>query len=159
MAPAKPEWIEFGHQDWSAVVARAEVLVAAQRGWLNLSPEITDDEGIAHGGSKPVGLGAVFRTVGPTVPIGTWVVRTAKAPGTVGVEHDLRTKVLPRLTENGITPPAGSFRLQDNPRRGLVLRLPDDVVVEDVLSWLMQAVDDLCPLQLTGNWLAAFHAG
>ena len=159
MAAPKAEKLEFTHQDWSAVVARTKGLVAAGRGWVNLYPEVHDEEGLARPSSPAIGLGAMFRTNGPTIPTATWVMATGKEPATIGLEHGLRTKVLAQLREHGIAPPEGSFRLQDNARRGLVLRLPADVAVEDVLGWLMEAVDDLCPLQLTGNWQAEVHGG
>ena len=157
MAGTTKELIEFSHEDWTAVVERARELDIARRGWMNLYPEVLDEFGVARPRGSVIGLGAVFRVHGPTIPTATWVFRTNKAPGTIGLEHGLRTKVLDRLRGNDIQPPQGSFRLQDNTRRGLVLRLADGVDAEDVLAWLMEAVDDLCPLQLTGNWLAEVH--
>jgi len=159
MASAKAEQIEFDHTDWARVVDRATELAAARRGWINLYPEVEDEHGLAQPGGPVVGLGAIFRAKGPTVPMATWLMATDKAPGTVGLEHGLRSKVLPRLREHGIEPPPGSFRLQDNSRRGLVIRLPADVEPAAVLAWLMEAVDDLCPLQLTGQWLAEVYEG
>ena len=157
MAAPRPEQIEFRHDEWDAVVERAEALAAARRGWVNLYAEVEDEEGMARPGAPAIGLGAMFRTGGPTVPTATWVMPTGKDPGTVGIAHAARSKVLPVLVEKGIEPPAGCFRLQDNPRRGLVLRLPDPVATADVIAWMMEAIDELCPLQLTGHWMAEIH--
>ena len=35
-----------------------------------------------------------------------------------------------------------------------MVRVPDDEQPEQVLSWLMSAIDELCPVQITGQWLA-----
>lgn len=156
---AKPEQIEFTHEDWSAVVKRAMDLSDARRGWINLYPEVEDDEGFAREGAPVIGLAAMFRTFGPTVPSATWVFATSREPATIGIQHNLRSKVLPRLRENNIYAPEGTVRMQDNGRRGLVLRLPAATTVEVVLAYLMASVDDLCPLQLTGGWLAEVHSG
>ena len=153
---APPEQIEFSHTDWSGLIERARALVAGGRGWVNLLPEVRDDPAREDEASRSW-LGGLFRGGGPMVPLGTWVVATRKEPATVGVAHGLRMKVVPRLVEHGITAPAGWVVLQDNPRRGLVVRPRPDAAPEDVLGWLMEAVDDLCPDQLTGHWLAEVH--
>jgi len=160
MAPSPREEIEFTHDDWTGVVERAGAMAGSGKGWINLHPEVIDVDGLAEDGGGPrVGLGAMFWTRGPAVPMATWVMATSKAASTIGIEHGVRAKVLRRLRDQGIEPPPGAVMVQDNARRGLVLRLPDGAEPEVVLGWLMEAVDELCPLQLTGAWLAQLHPG
>ena len=94
---------------------------------------------------------------GPTVPMGTWVVATDGAPASVGISHGVREKAMPRLRAAGVVAPARWKLVQDNARRGLVARIPSDEAPEEVLAWLMGAIDELCPVPLTGHWLAELH--
>lgn len=149
------EQIEFRYDDWSRLVARVEGMAAAEKGWVNLVPEVEADEATAPR-SRLAGL---FSAAGPTVPLATWVAPTPGKPASAGVQHGLGTKAVARLREHGIEVPAGSVVVQDNPRRGLVVRLADGTDAEAVLAWLMEAVDDMCPAQLTGHWLADVHPG
>ena len=69
-------------------------------------------------------FGGLFGRRGPAVPMGTWVVATERAPASVGISHGVREKVVPRLREAGVHARDGWHLVQDNPRRGLVARLP-----------------------------------
>lgn len=42
---------------------------------------------------------------------------------------------------------------------GLVVRLGGDTLADLVLAWMMEAIDELCPVQLTGAWRADVHLG
>ena len=149
------EQIEFRFDDWSDVLGRLEAMAASGRGWVNLRPEVEDDD-IAAPRSKVAGL---FSGAGHPVPMATWVAATAKDPASVGVQHGVAAKVVPRLREHGVGLPSGASVVQDHSRRGLVVRLVDETPADVVLAWMMEAVDELCPVQLTGAWRADIHHG
>jgi hypothetical protein len=156
VARPTPEQIEFRYDQWEPVLERMATMAAAGRGWVNLYPETTEhhDADAAEGGGL---LAGVFRGRGPAVPMGTWVAATDKAPASVGLSHGARQKVAPVLREAGIFAPGTWKLVQDNPRRGLVVRVPADASPDEILHWLMSAVDQLCPVAVTGHWLAEFH--
>lgn len=149
------EQVEFRYDDWSAVLARIDGLSASRQGWVNLLPEVTPDEDV----SPRSRLGSLFSSAGPLVPMATWVAATGTRPASAGIQHGVGAKVVARLRDHGVAPPSGSAVVQDHGRRGLVLRLADDTDADVVVAWLMDAVDDLCPVQLTGRWLAEIHRG
>lgn len=154
---ARPsEQIEFRFDEWSAALARFEGLAATGQGWVNLRPEVESDDAAAPPRS---GLAAIFSTPGPSVPLATWVAATARKPASAGIQHGLRSRVKLRLREGGVDLPPGAVVVQDHPRRGIVVRLAKDTTPEVVLAWMMAAVDDLCPAQLTGHWRADIHSG
>jgi len=61
------------------------------------------------------------------------------------------------LRERGIDVPAGWTVVQDNPKRGLVVRPSVDAGPADVLEWLLRATAALCPYELPTSWLAKLH--
>jgi len=152
-----PEAIEFRFDDWLAVTGRMDALAAAGHGWVNLFPEVSEDDLDADADPPSSGLAGLLRGGGPRVPMGTWVAATGRRRASVGLQHGLREKVKARLQDHGIAPPVGWSVVQDHPRRGVVVELPATTAPEEALAWLMEAVDDLCPFQLTGQWLAEVH--
>jgi hypothetical protein len=154
VARTTPEQLEFRYDQWEPVLERMAELTRAGRGWLNLYPETVEDTEEDEGSSV---MGGLFGRRGPAVPMGTWVAATERAPASVGISHGVREKVVPRLREAGVHARDGWHLVQDNPRRGLVARLPADATPEEILAWLMSAIDELCPVALTGNWLAEIH--
>jgi len=151
-----PEQIEFRYDEWEPVLERMKELSRNGSGWINLFPETVDDE-IDRPPSGSSVFGALFRNQAPEVPLGTWTARTDKAPASVGISHATREKVAPRLVQAGIVAPPTWRLVQDNARRGIVVRVPDDEQPDEVLAWLMAAIDELCPVQITGQWLAEIH--
>jgi hypothetical protein len=151
-----PEQIEFRYDEWEPVLERMNELSREGTGWINLFPETVDEE-IDRPPSGSSVFGTLFRNQAPEVPLGTWTARTDKAPASVGISHAVRQKVAPTLVQAGIVAPTTWRLVQDNARRGIVVRVPDDEQPEQVLSWLMSAIDELCPVQITGQWLAEIH--
>ncbi len=156
MVGRPPEPIEFRYDDCALVLESMAALATAGSGWVNLLPEVEGAEGDG-GDDAPSGLAGLFRGGGPTVPMGTWVAARRGGPASVGVQHGLRVRAKARLVEHGLGPPAGWSVVQDHPRRGLVVEVPAAAAPAEVLAWLMGAVDDLCPHQLTGHWLSEVH--
>ena len=155
MPRSTPEQIEFRYDEWEPVLARMEEMTVAGYGWLNLYPETVNDAG--EGGGPPSVIGGLFGRSGPEVPMGTWMAATGRKAASVGVSHGVKGKVVRRLREAGIHARTGWHLVQDNPRRGVVARLPADATPDEILSWLMSAIDELCPVALTGRWLAEVH--
>ncbi len=155
----QPEHLEFRDDDRQAVVARMTGLATDRSGWINLSPEVDDDH---HPDVEPVG-GLAGWLGGPRniVPLATWApgARTGKGlePISVGIAHGTSRRVVGWLAEMGSPVPDGWTVVQDHPRRGLVLQVPEHTQHGAVLGWLLHAVDLLCPHPLTGHWLAAVH--
>ena len=132
--------VEFDIADIDALAARVD-----DHGWVNLQPFVDEDDlppprGVLFG---------VFSARGPVVPLCTW------HPGerSAGVQHGTGPKVSARVDI-----PAGWRRLQDHPRRGLVVRVPPNVAHADVLRWLVGVGATLCPVPTGDRWLAELHA-
>ena len=108
------------------------------------------------------GLAALLGSRGPTVPLGTWSPAHRRDPATVGIHHGEGTKAVAQLAERGVLLPDGWRRLQDHPKRGLVLvptPAASAAVLDVVLAWLLRATGALCPVRRTGEWRAYVYAG
>ena len=123
------------------------------RGWLNLQPWVEDED---RPPTSP--LGRMFSSLGPAVPLATWVPahrrgRSAVA-GTVGISHATGRFAVRRLAERGVeVPPAWAVR-QDHTRRGLVFELPAGAGAGDVLTFLLAALEVLSGVEIDGRWMA-----
>lgn len=53
--------------------------------------------------------------------------------------------------------PEGWRVVQDNPRRGLVVQVPETAAHTTVLDWLLRAAAELTTVDLTGTWRARIH--
>ena len=153
MPAREPSVVEFHEQRRSAVVDRMVGMAAAGSGWINLSPGLDVDV------PPPTrtGLAALPGSPGPTVPLGTWSAARGREPATVGVHHGEGPKGLALLADRGVELPEGWRRLQDHPKRGLVLvPLPASTADEFdvVLDWVLRATGALCPVRRTGEWRA-----
>ena len=153
MPAREPAVVEFHEQRRSAVVDRMVGMAAASSGWINLSPGLDVDV------PPPTrtGLAALLGSRGPTVPLGTWSAARGREPATVGVHHGEGPKGLTLLADRGVELPEGWRRLQDHPKRGLVLvPLPASTADEFdvVLDWVLRATGALCPVRRTGEWRA-----
>jgi hypothetical protein len=151
---ADPELIEFHRDDLGPVLAEMARLASTRDGWINLSPEVDPGADLP----RPTGLGGIFASRQPVVPLASWVpgfvARHGADPTSVGLSHSHGPKVLARLFEAGVAVPEGWRLVQDN-RRGLVLEVPDQADHEAVLRWLLDGVEVLCPAPVTGHWQAA----
>ena len=64
------------------------------------------------------------------------------------------------LAERNVAVPLGWRRLQDHPKRGLVLAPTPATTPEEldaVLDWLLRATGALCPVRRTGEWRALVY--
>jgi hypothetical protein len=152
------EVVEFLRTEPEPVVRQMERLHAAQRGWINLRPQVRDDEDAEEPRSSLFGAVA-----GPPVPLCTWTAgerrRRGVGPSSIGVQHAAGPKAARRLAELGAPVPEGWQVVQDHPRRGLVVRPPVEEPLGDVLTWLLWAGQWLCVPAATGWWKAAVYDG
>lgn len=153
-----PEQIEFTVTSPSAVVDVLDELVAARAGWINLFPEVDEDEATAV---TPSAVAAIFRAPGPPIPQVTLIPptdgRRGPKPAQLGMTHGVGTAVMRRLAAEGLERPEEWTVVQDHVRRGLVLRLDDPLDVDRALTWALRAGTLLCPINTTGGWLAEVH--
>jgi hypothetical protein len=154
VAPRR-EVLLFSGDDVTEVVTAMTQLADAHRGWINLHPEIVEQE---DEDPPTGGFFGVFSGRGPEVPLCTWAAGEVRRRGpdqpSIGVQHGTGPKVVDRLRELGHPVPTEWTVAQDHPRRGLVVSIPTDEPHGRVLEWLLAAGRLLCPRPLTGRWSA-----
>lgn len=153
------EELQFDEAEPTPIVTRMAQQTDAGAGWINLLPEIDDDVEVPTSRS----LFSFFSARGPSIPLATWA---AGAPGkrgpgraSIGIQHAAGPKALARLAGVGLVRPAGWVKVQDHPRRGVVITVPAGADNEDVLHWLLSATHALSTVPLTGGWLARVYTG
>lgn len=110
--------------------------------FINISPGVDHDEA-----PQRSMLGQVFGNSGPVVPLATWT------PGEIGIQHAAGQRATRRLGEAGCPVPEEWYVASDHPRRGMVLKTYG-ADPADELRWLVRASTLLCPLPITGPWVA-----
>lgn len=152
MPRRQPEVFTFDVERLGPVLGlMAELAPAA--GWLTLQPAFDAEQ------APPPRAGSGFFTArGPYIPVCSWVPGERTRQGVeyvaVGVQHGAGGKVAAMLAERNVAIPDVWEVLDDHPGRGLVLAVPPHAPHEEVLGWLLDAADVLCPVQLTGEWRA-----
>jgi hypothetical protein len=151
-----PELIEFTVDDHRPVLAVMRRLLRDRDGWVNLQPAIDHEDVPSQGGM----LGRAFSASGPAIPLATWMPGSLRRKGgtepvSVGLQHAGGSRALRRLHEAGHPLVDGWRVLNDHPRRGFVLVVPDDEEPDIALTWLIRAANLLAPMELPPTW----HAG
>ena len=145
--------------DTAELVSHVARLAAANRGWVNLHPEVEEE----HVPSARVGMFAWLGSRSPKVSLATWTAPELKRgvvePASIGLRNPGNTKVLPQLRDAGLDGPAGWQIVQDSVGRGLVLTVPADESPQVIVDWMLQATVALTPLTTTGTWVADVHEG
>lgn len=146
--------LEFGwnEADPRSVLDRMAGLTGADRGWINLRPEIAaEDE------PPPRSIGAwLFSARGEPVPLITWAPEP-DGPGSLGIAHGSGARALDQMADAGHRLPAGWLRRADHARRGLVVETPPGTDMSEVLQWAVRAAHLLTRVPLTGEWLASVY--
>jgi hypothetical protein len=154
----RPDQIEFSVTAAEPVAAAIAELFAARTGWINLFPEVDEDEAAAV---TPNALASLFRAPGPPIPQVTLIAptdgRRGPKPAQLGMSHGVGTAVVRRLAAEGLEKPEEWKVVQDHVRRGLVIRLDDPPDIDRALTWSLRAGTLLCPINTTGGWLAEIH--
>jgi len=150
--------IEFAFGDRDAVVAAMDDLAARHQGWVTIQP-LVDIEDMPQPSGGPL---TGWLTGGlPPLPIGTWTApeirRGRERPGSVGLAHPANARVARRLVDAGVVMPATWQAVQDNARRGVVLKVPPDAPRHEILAWLLDAMVELTPIDTTGEFRASIH--
>jgi hypothetical protein len=155
---ARPESVELTAADPGPAVDAFGELVEARGGWMNLHPEVHEDQAAAV---TPSAIGSIFRAPGPPIPQATLIAptegRRGRRAAQLGMTHGVGTAVVRRLSAEGLALPEGWKVVQDHVRRGLVVRLDDPPDVLEVVTWALRAGALLCPIPTTGGWLAEVH--
>lgn len=157
MPAREPAVVEFAEARRTPVVDRMVALTDAGSGWINLSPGLDVDVPPPPRSA----LASLLGSRGPTVPLATWTAPGRRDPATVGIQHAEGPRTVALLAERGVPVPAGWRRLQDHPKRGLVLVPPAAATageLDAVLDWLLRATGALCPVRRTGEWRAYVYA-
>ncbi|TML65632.1 MAG: hypothetical protein E6G17_00150 [Actinobacteria bacterium] len=147
--PPRPEVVEFSRDSPAAVVAHMVEMSGGRNGWINLEPEVHEEDDAPESG----GLFGFLSSQGPPVPLCTWSPSDRRV--SIGVQHPAGPRAAGRLAELGHPVPAGWYVSQDHPRRGLVVEVPADEPPERVLDWLLAAGELLSRVPVTGRWHAA----
>lgn len=155
MAAASPRRLQVRRSVPDALVAAVAELEAAGAGWVNVGPEIDEEDLPPPSG----GLGRLFGSSGPAAPHATLVVGKARRDGTrrpseLGIEHGSGPKAVARLRQVGVTVPAGWAVRQDHVRRGLVLHVPPGTDPAAVVAFLFDAAAALATVPVGDRWLA-----
>lgn len=111
--------------------------------WCNLTFAVDEDDPHSTPDSPLFGLLAAR---GPSNPLATVMGATSgrkSQPAQVGLQHRAGQKVAAQLISSGIGIPDGWRSLQDHPRRGLIIALPDGDCSVEVVRWLLPAMHHL----------------
>jgi len=150
--------VEFTLDERDEVLAAMGELAARHRGWVNIQPLVE----AADMPEQRTGLISGWLTGGlPPLPVGTWTAPTERRgtlqPGSIGLGHGANAKVATRLVDAGVVMPSTWKAVQDNARRGVVLKVPPTAPVTDILDWILGAIVALTTMDTTGEYRATFH--
>lgn len=151
--------VEFTLDQRDEVLAAMAELAANHRGWVNIQPLVE----AADMPEQRSGLISGWLTGGlPPLPVGTWTAPTERRgtlrPGSIGLGHGANAKVAKRLVDAGVIMPAPWTAVQDNARRGVVLKVPAATPVAEILDWILAAIVELTTIETTGEYRATFHS-
>ncbi|MEA3214833.1 MAG: hypothetical protein QOJ19_989 [Acidimicrobiia bacterium] len=152
MVTSIPRALKFRRSDPAELIDSFASLQRAGEGWINLAPDLGDDQ-------PPSRAGGWFSARGPEAPHATLMPGRVKRNGRVepaqlGIEHASGTKAARRLREAGMELPAGALVRQDHPKRGLVLQVPADAPAEGLVIWLLDASVRLSRVPIGDGWRA-----
>ncbi|MGA2530092.1 MAG: hypothetical protein ABSG36_13140 [Acidimicrobiales bacterium] len=155
--PRQIEHVEFTVDGVATIVQWMARLAAATDGWINLVPKVAENE------DRPTSLGFLTLLGGGSagVTMCTWIPRSYNRRGSVlasvGITQVTGRRAVAQLFSLGVPIPETWFVEQDHPRRGLVLRLPENEPHEGVLEWSLRAVSALCVPQPARTWRADIY--
>lgn len=145
-------------EDVAPLLAVMRAATQAGRGWFNVQPEVVDEADVP----EVSGLSQFFRRNTPDIALGTWTPPDPQRPGSpqsIGVQHRLGARLLPLFDDFGIDRPDTWRRLQDSPRRGLVVEAPHDTPHDEVVRWLLTVIRSATRVATTGRYRAVVHHG
>ncbi|HEX4217848.1 MAG TPA: hypothetical protein VHZ02_05750 [Acidimicrobiales bacterium] len=154
MARSRPDEIEFLPDQLTPVLDRMAAVTAAGSGWINIRPIIEAEHEPPPPGPLSIFGGSIHK-----VPTVTWMPGKVERSGSIaatriGLQHSGGPRLAAQLRDLGLPLPEGWRVVQDHPRRGLVVKLPDGADDAGVLDWLIRAAGTLCAVPQTGRWRA-----
>jgi hypothetical protein len=157
VAASVPRQVRFTRPDPQPLVEIVAALDAAHRGWVNVAPDLGDDQTASQ-------RGGWFSARGPAAPHATYLAGRVRRGGRadraqLGIEHASGTKAARRLAEGGHAVPSGWVVRQDHPKRGLVVEVPSEEPARSVVGWLLEAAVLLSRVPLGERWVAEVWDG
>jgi hypothetical protein len=142
--------------DLTPIVARMDHLANAGDGWINLIPKTSDDDDDER--STSLGFFALFSGGGIGVTMATWIPGSESGRGrelpSLGISHLTCRRAIAQLFAQSVLIPDTWRVEQDHPRRGLVVRIPADEPLHQVLMWALGAVEVLMGPRPILGWRA-----
>jgi hypothetical protein len=148
--PAVPTYVTIRRSAPEALEAAIRSLIANGKGWVNLRPDIPEDDLPP----VPSTVSRLFSGRGPAVPMATFVASRGGKAHQVGIEHGSGPKAVRRLADAGVVAPAGSIVKSDHGRRGLVVSVPADAAPDAIARFLLDAASTLSNVFIGGEWEA-----
>jgi hypothetical protein len=152
----EPETYEFDpDQPWQVLDQVESILdsdLSTNPGWINFEPDVAAD----HVPSQP-GTFALFSGRGPDIPFCTFTPGDGQGPLSIGIQHGTGPKAKRRLAELGLHPLDGWVVRSDHPKRGLVIEVPRNQPLPELLDWLFAAGEGLSSVPMTGRWHMAVY--
>jgi len=145
-----------------AGVIRTMFELAAPERWANIQFEVDEDHPAATPDSP---LFSLLAARGPSSPLATVMAATTSGkhpqPAQIGLQHRAGQKAVSQLVEAGVVIPDDWQWVQDHPRRGLIVQLPeiDGTGAESMTDWLLSAMQLLNRSPTTGHVLYELHTG
>lgn len=155
--PIEPTRFRFDDDDREPVLRVMRELAPTGAGWINLEPDVDQDDLPPAAG----GLFQVFSASSRQVPLCTWSPPEPRAKYpyvSLGLQHGLGVGAAKYLARDvGLARDPRWRVLTDQPRRGTVVAVPVDDDFDEVLLWLLAAGTALCPAPFGGRWHAAVY--
>lgn len=127
-------------------------------GWVNIGPALTEAQHRQVPAQST--LGSWFSARGPLLPLATWTPPMSGVkprPVTIGIEHGAGPRAIEKLRGAGLPLPSGWRKLQDHPKRGIVVEVPASSDHRLVLKWLLNACWALCGIEIDDQWSAVVN--
>lgn len=151
-----PTTVTFDRASADEVIEAMEDIRRVGTGWINLSVDV--DEALMPPPPSPIAH--LFRSRSSEIALATWTPPDPNvdgAPQILGLSHRLGAKIVPLLGPMSLTPPNTWRRIQDSPRRGLVVGVPADESTSTILDWLMRLTLATTRIESTGDWIAQIY--
>ncbi len=131
----------FDAHDLASALTLFSRVLANPGSWVNLSFEPIEDENTIP--DSP--LFGFLAARGPANPLATIMSPTKDVDYLleVGIQHQAGTKAAAQLKEADLFGPKTARVVQDHPRRGLVVRWPQDEDLNALQAWLFPAMREL----------------
>ncbi len=145
----------FDAHDLEAAVRVFGLVVEKPGRWCNLFFEPIDDDSVVPDSA----LFGFLAARGPANPLATLMTPKKETDHLleVGIQHRAGTKAAAQLKEAELYGPTSARVVQDHPRRGLVIKWPEDEDLATLAGWLFPAMRELARAPSTNAILWELH--